>query len=155
MKTSGFLRASLFGSLLLSTCLVQAQVTAAQAARPGQELTPIGAEKAGNAAGTIPAWDGGLPRDAGAFDPALGYRDPYAADQPLFSITAANAEQYREHLSPGQLAMLTRFNASWQLNVYPTRRSASYPDKVYAAVKHNATSAKLIENGNGIADFKL
>ena len=72
MKTSGFLRASLFGSLLLSTGLVQAQVTAAQAARLGQELTPIGAEKAGNAAGTIPAWDGGLARDANAYDPALG-----------------------------------------------------------------------------------
>jgi hypothetical protein len=155
MKTSGFLRVSLFASLLLGAGLAQAQVNAAEAARLGQDLTPMGAEKAGNAAGSIPAWDGGLPRDANAFDPDLGYRDPYAADQPLFSISAANAEQYREQLSPGQLAMLTRFSNSWKLNVYPTRRSASYPDKVYAAVKANATSAKLIENGNGIADFKL
>lgn len=155
MKTSGLLRASLFGALLLTAAQAQAEVDAAKAAQLGQSLTPIGAEKAGNAAGTIPAWDGGLPRDANAYDPALGYRDPYAADQPLFSITAANAEQYREQLSPGQLAMLTRFSDSWKLNVYPTRRSASYPDKVYAAAKHNATSAKLIEGGNGIADFKL
>jgi len=155
MKTSGFLRVSLFASLLLGAGLAQAQVNAAEAARLGQDLTPMGAEKAGNAAGSIPAWDGGLARDANAFDPDLGYRDPYAADQPLFSISAANAEQYREQLSPGQLAMLTRFSNSWKLNVYPTRRSASYPDKVYAAVKANATSAKLIENGNGIADFKL
>ncbi|MBA4290521.1 MAG: DUF1329 domain-containing protein [Pseudomonas sp.] len=149
------LRASLFGALLLTAAQAQAQVDAAKAAQLGQNLTPIGAEKAGNAAGTIPAWDGGLPRDANAYDSAQGYRDPYAADQPLFSITAANAEQYREQLSPGQLAMLTRFSDSWKLNVYPTRRSASYPDKVYTAAKHNATSAKLIENGNGIADFKL
>lgn len=155
MKTSGLLCVSLFGALLLGSTLAQAQVDAAKAARLGQDLTPIGAEKAGNAAGTIPAWDGGLVRDANAYNPAQGYRDPYAADQPLFSITAANAEQYREQLSPGQLAMLTRFSDSWKLNVYPTRRSASYPDKVYAAAKHNATSAKLIENGNGIADFKL
>jgi hypothetical protein len=155
MKTSGLLRASLFGALLLTAAQAQAQVDAAKAAQLGQNLTPIGAEKAGNAAGTIPAWDGGLPRDANAYDPALGYRDPYAADQPLFSITAANAEQYREQLSPGQLAMLTRFSDSWKLNVYSTRRSASYPDKVYAAAKHNATSAKLVEGGNGIADFKL
>jgi hypothetical protein len=155
MNTSGLLRASLFGALLLTVAQAQAEVDAAKAAQLGQDLTPIGAEKAGNAAGTIPAWDGGLPRDANAYDPALGYRDPYAADQPLFSITAANAEQYREQLSPGQLAMLTRFSDSWKLNVYPTRRSASYPDKVYAAAKHNATSAKLIEGGNGIADFKL
>jgi hypothetical protein len=155
MNTSGLLRASLFGALLLTVAQAQAEVDAGKAAQLGQDLTPIGAEKAGNAAGTIPAWDGGLPRDANAYDPALGYRDPYAADQPLFSITAANAEQYREQLSPGQLAMLTRFSDSWKLNVYPTRRSASYPDKVYAAAKHNATSAKLIEGGNGIADFKL
>ncbi|WP_079203992.1 DUF1329 domain-containing protein [Pseudomonas sp. CC6-YY-74] len=155
MTTSGFLRAGLFGSLLLTGGLAQAQVNATPAARLGHELTPLGGEMAGNAAGSIPPWTGGLARDASAFDPAQGYRDPYAADQPLFSITAANAEQYREHLSPGQLAMLTRFSASWKLNVYPTRRSASYPDKVYAAAKHNATSAKLIDNGNGIADFKL
>lgn len=84
----------------------------------------------------------------------MGYKDPFAADQPLFSITSANAAQYSEHLSPGQLAMLKRYPSSWKLQVYPTRRSASYPDKVYAAVKDNASSAKLIANGNGIADFK-
>lgn len=155
MKTSGFLRANLFASLLLTAGLAQAQVDAAQVARLGEDLTPLGAERAGNAAGTIPAWDGGLARDVKAFDAQLGYRDPYAADQPLLRISAANAEQYREQLSPGQLAMLTRFSSSWKLNVYPSRRSASYPDKVYAAAKANATSARLIENGNGIADFQV
>lgn len=155
MTISGLLYTSLCATLVLGAGLAQAQVSAAEAARLGQDLTPLGAEKAGNTAGTIPAWDGGLPRDANAYDPALGYRDPYAADQSLFSITAANAEQYRDQLSPGQLAMLTRFSDSWKLNVYPTRRSASYPDKVYAAAKHNAVSAKLIENGNGLADFKV
>jgi hypothetical protein len=155
MKTSGLLCAALLGALLLASSLAQAEVDAAQAARLGQDLTPLGAERAGNAAGSIPAWDGGLPRDSNAFDPQLGYRDPFAADQPLFSIDAGNAEQYREQLSPGQLAMLKRFAGSWKLNVYPTRRSASYPDKVYAAAKANATRAKLIENGNGIADFQV
>ena len=32
----------------------------ADASRLGKDLTPMGAELAGNAAGTIPAWDGGL-----------------------------------------------------------------------------------------------
>ena len=36
------------------------QATAAEAARLGADLTPLGGEKAGNAAGTIPAWDGGI-----------------------------------------------------------------------------------------------
>ena len=35
-------------------------VSADQARRLGNELTPVGAEKAGNAAGTIPAWTGGI-----------------------------------------------------------------------------------------------
>ncbi|WP_068830495.1 DUF1329 domain-containing protein [Pseudomonas sp. BMS12] len=154
MHHSGKLHAALLATLLV-TPLAQAQVGADQAARLGQDLTPLGAEKAGNADGSIPAWNGGLNKDSAAFDPKLGYKDPYAADQPLFSISAANAEQYRDKLSPGQLAMLKRYAGSWKLNVYPSRRSASYPDKVYAAIKANATSAKLIENGNGIADFKV
>ncbi|MEO4049151.1 DUF1329 domain-containing protein [Pseudomonas sp. CAU 1711] len=154
MHHSAKLRAALLAALFAAP-LAQAQVGAEQAARLGQDLTPLGAERAGNAAGSIPAWDGGLAKDSAAYDAKLGYKDPYAADQPLFTISAANAEQYREHLSPGQLAMLKRYGDSWKLKVYPTRRSASYPDKVYAAVKENAGTARLIENGNGIADFKL
>ncbi|MGH8354361.1 MAG: DUF1329 domain-containing protein [Pseudomonas sp.] len=153
MKTLGPVLAAWL--LLSAVPPALAKVDAEQAARLDQELTPLGAERAGNAAGSIPPWDGGLTPAAGALDPALGYPDPFAADQPLFSISAANAEQYRANLSPGQLAMLKRFPDSWKLPVYPSRRSASYPAKVYAAAKANAQSASLIENGNGIADFKL
>lgn len=155
MYKTGFLHTGLLAAMLMAAPLVQAQVSAEQAARLGQDLTPLGAEKAGNAAGSIPAWDGGLAPRSDAFDPVAGYKDPFAADQPLFSISHANAEQYRAQLSPGQRAMLARYPDSWKLQVYPTRRSASYPDKVYAAIKANATSATLIAGGNGIADFKI
>ena len=37
-----------------------AAISADEAARLGKELTPLGAEKAGNADGTIPAWDCGI-----------------------------------------------------------------------------------------------
>ena len=37
-----------------------AKLTDAEAAKLGADLTPIGAEKAGNQDGTIPAWSGGL-----------------------------------------------------------------------------------------------
>ena len=37
-----------------------ADLSAADLAKLGTTLTPVGAEKAGNAAGTIPAWDGGI-----------------------------------------------------------------------------------------------
>ena len=142
-------------SALCAQPQVFAKVDADQAARLDKDLTPLGAERAGNAAGTIPAWDGGLAQSNGAIDPSQGYKDPYAADKPLFTITAANAEQYRAHLSPGQLAMLKRFPDTWKLPVYPTQRSASYSQRIYDAVKGNAQTATLIENGNGIADFKL
>lgn len=155
MYKSALLHTGLLAASLLVAPLLQAQVSADQAARLGQDLTPLGAEKAGNAVGTIPPWEGGLARRSDAYDPVAGYRDPFAADQPLFSISHANAAQYRAQLSPGQLAMLQRYPDSWKLQVYPSRRSASYPDKVYAAIKANAGSAKLIEAGNGIADFKV
>ncbi|MGL4318262.1 MAG: DUF1329 domain-containing protein, partial [Pseudomonas sp.] len=71
-----------------------AAVDAAQAGKLGAALTPVGAERAGNAAGTIPAWTGGLARDAGTSTD--GFRaDPFAGEVPLFTITAQNLEQYR------------------------------------------------------------
>ena len=39
---------------------VSAEMAADEVARLGVDLTPLGGEKAANAAGTIPAWDGGL-----------------------------------------------------------------------------------------------
>lgn len=133
----------------------QAKVSSEEAAQLGANLTPLGAEQAGNAAGTIPPWQGGLQQQADAYVEGEGYRDPYASDQPLFTIDNANAAQYREQLSPGQIAMLQRYPKTWRLPVYPTRRSASYPDKVYQAAKANALSAQLLDNGNGLANFSL
>ena len=133
----------------------QAKVSSEEAAQLGANLTPLGAEQAGNAAGTIPPWQGGLQQQADAYVEGEGYRDPYASDQPLFTIDNTNAAQYREQLSPGQIAMLQRYPKTWRLPVYPTRRSASYPDKVYQAAKANALSAQLLDNGNGLANFSL
>jgi hypothetical protein len=146
---SGFLAAA------LASVSAHAQVGADQASRLGRDLTPLGAEKAGNADGSIPAWDGGLAQDANAYQAAAGYKDPYAGEQPLLVITRANAKEHADRLSPGQLAMFERYSDSWKMQVYPTHRSASYPQKVYDAAKANAVSAKLIQNGNGIADFKV
>jgi hypothetical protein len=55
-----------------------AAVSAQEAARLGKDLTPMGAEKAGNAAGTIPAWDGGItsPAKAGFPDFKTGGTTP-------------------------------------------------------------------------------
>jgi hypothetical protein len=64
----------------------------------------MGAEKAGNADGTIPAWDGGITRPAG-YKPGKHYVDPFAADKPLFTITAPTSTVRRQaHAGPGRAA---------------------------------------------------
>lgn len=136
-----------FRSLALSLLLVAApgfaRVGADEAARLGRELTPLGAERAGNAAGTIPAWEGGLPQR----DMARG-ADPYAADKPLYTITAANAAQYAAILTEGHRALLRSF-ADYTMAVYPSRRSAAYPAWFYEATRQNATRVELNNQGHG------
>ena len=64
----------------------------------------MGAERAGNQAGTIPAWDGGITKLPDGFTHERGahYRDPFATDKILFTISAANADMYKDNLSAGQ-----------------------------------------------------
>ncbi|WP_423358540.1 DUF1329 domain-containing protein [Pseudomonas citronellolis] len=142
-------------SLGLLAGQVMAAVSADQVARLGADLTPMGAEKAGNADGSIPAWTGGLATNAGALDTAGFLADPYAGEKPLFTITAQNAEQYKAKLTPGQLAMFKRFPDSYRIPVYPSHRSAAYPAEVLAAVKANAGATHLAEGGNGLENFKV
>jgi hypothetical protein len=127
---------------------VRAEVTREEAAQLGNLLTPFGAERAGNADGTIPAWTGGITAVPAGYRPGDRHPDPFADDQVLFEITAANALEYAENLSAGQLAMLAAYPDSWKLKVYPTRRSASYPQWVYQAVMDNATSAEVVSAGS-------
>ncbi|CAN7518340.1 DUF1329 domain-containing protein [Aquipseudomonas alcaligenes] len=146
----------LLGTLALSITLhsAQAAVSPEQAAELGQRLTPIGAERAGNTDGSIPAWDGGLPTNAGSAQPGGWLSDPFAAEQPLFTITAQNMEQYRERLSPGQQALFKRYPSSYRMPVYPSHRSASLPEPVYQAIARNAVKAQLVAGGNGLQDFE-
>jgi len=122
-----------------------AAAAADDAAQLGKTLTPMGAEKAGNKDGSIPAWDGGLTK------PAAGYKnggrrdqDPYAGEKPLYSITAKNMDQYADKLTEGTRAMLKKY-ASYRIDVYPTHRTAAAPQWVYEATEKNAGSAKLGE----------
>lgn len=127
--------------------------TAEQAAELGNSLTPIGAEKAGNASGTIPEWTGGLATDAAAIDAKGFSANPYADDKPLFEITAANYEEYQENLAPGQIAMFKRYPETFKMPVYESRRSVALPDAIYEAAKRNATNSKLVQGGNGVTGY--
>jgi hypothetical protein len=70
---------------------------------PAQDRTPLGAEVSGNAAGTIPPWQGGLKSPLPGHRSGGPYADPYEADVPMFAISAANLEQHRAQLSPDRL----------------------------------------------------
>jgi hypothetical protein len=111
--------------------------------RLGQDLTPIGAERAGNADGTIPAWDGGLTQAPAGWTPQQGYVDPFPGDKPLFTITAANAAQYEAKLTQGQLALLKKHPQGFRMNVYQTRRTVGYPKAVTDKVVAQAGKVSL------------
>ncbi|MBM3114081.1 DUF1329 domain-containing protein [Pseudomonas sp. P66] len=143
------------GALLLSLLAgsAMASVTPQEAEKLGTSLTPLGAEKAGNADGTIPAWTGGLPTNAGAVDSKGFLADPFADEKPLFTITAQNAAQYKDKLSAGQLAMLERYPQTYKIPVYKTHRTAAVPDEIYAAAKLSALKTEGIDGGNGLKGF--
>ncbi len=154
MKTTKKLWQSGVLTLSLLATSVMAAVSPDEAAKLGNTLTPVGAEMAGNADGSIPAWTGGLPANAGAVDPRGFLADPFANEQPLFTITAQNVEQYKDKLTPGQLAMFKRYPDSYKMPVYPTHRSANLPAEVIAATKQNAVNTKMVEGGNGLENFQ-
>ncbi len=145
--------AALAAGLLLSVNAMAA-VSAAEAAKLGAELTPLGAEKAGNADGSIPAWDGGLtsPAQAGFpnFKPGQHHPDPFANDKPLYTVTAANMGQYADKLTEGHKKLLQTYRNSFKMIVYPTHRSAASPQRIYDATKRIATTAELAKDGNGV-----
>lgn len=141
-RTRSLHRATLVSLVVLAS-------TTLSAAEFGADLTPMGAERAGNAAGTIPAWDGGLTQAPSGYVEGDHYPDPYADDQPLFVIDAGNADQYAEHLSLGQRALLERY-PSWKMRVFPSRRSAAFPQGHYDETAANLGVARLREDGNGI-----
>ncbi|MEN0106967.1 MAG: DUF1329 domain-containing protein, partial [Pseudomonas sp.] len=139
--------------LALGTTNSLAGVSAQQAATLKTTLTPFGAEKAGNAAGTIPAWTGGMTQaPAGYKVPGTHHVDPFAGEKPQFTITKANLEQYKANLSAGQIALFNAYPDTFQMPVYATHRTGSAPQWVYDNTFNNATSAKVLDGGNGFAD---
>ncbi|WP_419708610.1 DUF1329 domain-containing protein [Pseudomonas sp. NFX224] len=150
--TKSLFHAGVLGLSLLATS-VMAAVPAAEADKLGKSLTPMGAEMAGNADGSIPAWKP-LPKNAGSVDSKGFLSDPYPGEKPLFTITAQNVDQYKEKLAPGQYAMFKRYPETFKMPVYPSHRGATVPDDVFAAIKKNATNTKLVSGGNGLENFE-
>ena len=139
--------------LLLAGLLISGQgfaaIKADLAERLGKDLTPLGGEKAGNADGSIPTWDGGITTPPAGYQKGMHHPDPYAADQVLLTVTADNMGEYSDKLTAGQQAMLKAY-PTYKMNVYPTHRSAAAPQRIYDATREAAQKAQLAPGGNGV-----
>lgn len=139
-------------TLVLGACLAGqslAAISAEEVARLGKDLTPLGAEKAGNADGTIPAWEGGITTPPAGYQKGDHHPDPYADDKVQFTITAANMDQYKDKLTVGHMEMLKAYD-TFKMNIYPTQRSAASPQRIYDATKRSAANAELVNGGDGV-----
>ncbi len=140
---------------LLSTSAM-AKMSAAELARLGKDLTPMGAIKAGSEDGLIPAWTGsvvGLPQGLKWDGPGKTYPDPWPDEKPLFVITKDNMEQYRARLSPGQIAMFKAYPDTFRMPVYPGHREFAFYQNYYDKVHYNAEHAELTGDSEGITGF--
>ncbi len=126
-----------------------AGVTQEEADRLKSDLTPMGAERAGNAEGTIPEWTGGLSEIPAGITYNKGDvpPDPFTDDKVLYTITAANMDQYKDKLNPGTIAMFKKYPDTYKLDVFQSRRTAAFPEWVYENTYKNATRATLSEDG--------
>jgi hypothetical protein len=138
----------LAGGLCLCLAGYTFAVSPEEAAQLKTTLTPMGAEKAGNADGTIPAWTGGYTTVDPKFKNGGKRPDPFANEKPLFSITAKNMDKYADKLDDGTKAMLKKFPDSYRLDIYPTHRTAAAPQWVYDNTFKNATRAQMVQNGD-------
>jgi hypothetical protein len=105
-------------------------------------LTPMGAERAGNAAGTIPAWTGGFTTVPADWDQARQIvPDFWANEAPLYVVDASNMAQYADILTEGVQTLIQKQGAS--LKVYQTHRTAAAPQWVYDNIVQNSQRAAL------------
>jgi hypothetical protein len=145
MRSPRILHACVWLTVALAAVPAYALVTNQEAAELKSRLTPVGAERAGNADGTIPAWTGGVTSAPGYVSGALR-PDPFAADKPLFSITARNFREYEDKLPEGAKALFAK-EADYRMDIYPSHRSAAAPDRVYENIFRNATHAHAASEG--------
>lgn len=126
-----------------------AAVAPDKAAELKSTLTPLGAEKAGNADGSIPSWEGGYTTPDPSYKPGGKRRDLFPDDKVMFTITAQNLDKYADKLSDGTKEMLKKYPDTFRLDVYKTRRTASAPQWLYDNTFKNATTAEIVKGTTG------
>jgi hypothetical protein len=142
-------KTAIAASLVCAWGLAAAAATDAELARLGKDLTPVGAERAGNKDGSIPEWTGGMVKAPAGWKAGQKRIDPYKDEKPLYSIDASNVDKYKDKLSEGQTTLVKTLKG-YRMDVYPTHRSCGFPDFVYERSRQNARESKLADNGWGL-----
>lgn len=122
----------------------------------GGDLTAFGAVRAANRNGTIPAWTGGMNEPPPEYAPGRHLRDPFPDDTRWFTVRADEVARYRSRLSAGQIALFQKYPESFQIPMYPTRRTAAAPQPIAeASIENAAGRARLLENGLAVAGARI
>ena len=139
-----------FAGLMAFSAIGAHAVSADEAKTLGTTLTAVGAEKAGNAAGTIPAYSGGLTTPPAGFKAGDGLRpDPFASEKPRLQIDAKNMAAHAAQLTEGAKALLQKY-PTFRVDVYPTHRTVAFPKFVTDNTAKAAVSAKTLNEGRSI-----
>lgn len=126
-------------------------VSASEAAKlDGPELTAFGSQRSGNADGSIPAYTGepiGIPACYDKSQPN-NFCDPWN-DEPLYTITAQNMGEYEAQLTEGQKALFKQY-PEFKMQVYPSRRTARFPEYYLENTRKNVEACKTTNEGVSI-----
>ncbi|WP_207460230.1 DUF1329 domain-containing protein [Azospirillum sp. SYSU D00513] len=149
--------ATLIATLLLShpaQAQTKAPTAQSQAGQPapagpklGEELTAMGAIRAGNQARSVPPWTGGLSAPVREFEPGKHHPNPFVEDVLWFTVKAGELRRYEPRLSGGLKALLRRYPDSFEIRLFPSRRTAAAPQRLYDESIANAARAGLSDNG--------
>ncbi len=134
---------------LFVPCLSPAAISPEEAERLKGDLTPMGAERAGNKEGIIPAWTGGYTTVPAGYVSGNVRPDPFADEKSLFSITAKNMDKYADKLTERTKVLLKAY-PDYRIDIYPTHRTAALPQYIYDNTFKNATRAKTTNNSLSI-----
>lgn len=146
---------SINAAILLSSASAVAALSGEELSQLGSALTPMGAERAGNKDGTIPAWTGkwlGVPQGV-AYKDGDRYPDPYPGEQPRFVITAQNMAEYQANLTDGQKALFKQYPSSFKMMIFPSHRDFRYDEAAYKGIRTYAQNVKMTADGNGLKNY--
>lgn len=136
---------------IIGTTVAHAKATSEELAQLGKQLTCMGAEKAGTPSG-VAEYTGKWLGPAPGMVTEVGKHpvDPYAAEKPLFTITAGDVAKHADKLSEGQKTMFKKYPATYKMHVYPSHRDFRLDESMCKAVALNAAEAELIDDGANV-----